>query len=329
MEDGLSMRILLFGSGEFAVPTFRSLRDDGHDIALVVSQPDKVRGRGRDVSPTPVKAEALEAGVPVLTPGNVNERSVIDAIQAARADLAYVAAFGQKIGAELLGAFPVGIVNLHASLLPALRGAAPIQWAIINGLEETGVSIFRLVEKMDAGPILVQRRTAIGDVETADELHDRLARIGCDAVRAVMELLAREPGHPGIAQDAGRATPAPKLSKADGRIRFDAPADALACRIRGMWSWPGATCRFLSADGKRDEMVTLARARPYEGRGAPASSTESAGLIDDVLSVRAADGALEVLEIKPANGALMSWHDFVNGRHVAPGDRFLPIEGEA
>ncbi|HKQ48343.1 MAG TPA: methionyl-tRNA formyltransferase [Phycisphaerae bacterium] len=319
------MRILFFGSGEFAIPTLRSIAGDGHDIVAVVTQPDRPRGRGKEVKPTPAKSAAIDLGLSVLTTDDVNSAQMTAQLKSLGADLAYVAAFGQKIGKELLTAFPVGIVNLHASLLPALRGAAPINWAIINGDHETGVTVFRLVEKMDAGPILVQRRTAIGDVETADELHDRLARIGCDAVRATLELLAAQPDTPGTPQDAAKATIAPKLSKNDGHIAFDKPAAQLANRILGLWSWPGATCRYCSADGRRDEIVTLARARPYEGRTTPAGAQET-GRITEVLSVRTADGELEILEIKPAGGRLMPWQDFVNGRHVAPGDRFLPIE---
>lgn len=319
------MRILFFGSGEFAIPTLRSIAEDGHEIVAVVTQPDRPRGRGKELSPTPVKSAAIDRRLSVLATDDVNSAEMTAQLKSLGADLAYVAAFGQKIGRELLGAFPVGIVNLHASLLPALRGAAPINWAIINGDGETGVTVFRLVEKMDAGPILVQRRTVIGDVETADELHDRLARIGCDAVRATLELLAAQPDTSGTPQDPSKATIAPKLSKNDGHITFDQPAVKLADRILGLWSWPGATCRYVSADGRRDEIVTLARARPYEGQKMPAGA-DDAGRITEVLSVRTADGELEILEIKPAGGRLMPWQDFVNGRHVAPGDRFLPIE---
>ena len=320
------MRIVFFGSGEFALPTFDSLTYDGHEVALVVTQPDKVRGRGKETSPTIIKQAAIEAKLPVITPVEVNSTEVVAQIRAVDAELAYVAAFGQKIGAQLLTAFPAGIVNLHASLLPRWRGAAPIQWAVMSGDVETGVTVFRLVEKMDAGPILIQRRTVIGDLETADELHDRLARVGCDAVRATLELLKSRPDHPGIPQEESKATLAPKLKKADGRISFDMPAKMLAQRICGLWSWPGAACRFVSADGKRDEQVTLARARPYEGGDSRPDSPEDLGKLSNVLSLQTAGGALEILEINPAGGALMEWRDFVNGRHIKPGDRFLPLD---
>lgn len=320
------MRILFFGSGEFAIPTLRSIVNDGHEIVAVVTQPDRPRGRGKEVLPTPLKLAALDLGRSVLATDHVNDPEMTARLKSLGADLAYVAAFGQKIGPELLSAFPIGIVNLHASLLPALRGAAPINWAIINGDHETGVTVFRLVEKMDAGPVLVQRRTVIGDVETADELHDRLARIGCDAVRAAFDLLAAEPKSPGAPQDPSSATVAPKLSKADGHIAFDQAASKVAHRICGLWTWPGASCRYQSTDGRRDEVVTLARARPSEGRPRSARSADLFGRITDILSVQTAEGELDILEIKPAGGRVMPWQDFVNGRHVAPGDRFIPIE---
>ncbi|MBX3395300.1 MAG: methionyl-tRNA formyltransferase [Phycisphaerae bacterium] len=320
------MRIVFFGSGEFAIPTFDSIRFDGHEIVTVVSQPDRARGRGKEPKPTPLKEVATSEGLPVICPEDVNTPEIVHEIKSHKADLAYVAAFGQKIGPELLTAFPVGIVNLHGSLLPAYRGAAPVQWAVIHGDEFTGVTVFRLVEKMDAGPILMQRRTGIGPDETADELHDRLARIGCDAVRETLKLLESNPAHRGEEQDAARATIARKLRKSDGFIRFDTPTIKLSHAICGLWSWPGAQCRFVSADGKRDELVTLARAVPYEGRTSPAAAPSDCGVITSMMSVQTIDGELAVLEIKPAGGKLMSWQDYVNGRHVQPGDRLVPVD---
>ncbi len=320
------MRILFLGSSEFALPTLFSILNDGHDIVTVVTQPDRAQGRGRHLAPTPVKAEALRIGLPVMAVDQVNEPQVVSTIKSLRADLAYVAAFGQKIGPELLAAFPVGIINLHPSLLPALRGAAPVQWAILNGDTETGVSVFRLVEKMDAGPVLVQRRTAIVPGETADELLARLARVGCDAVRAALEALVANPAMPGTPQDPALVTFGRKLRKEDGRITFDQTAARVAHRVCGLWSWPGAACRYVSADGRRDEVVLLARAVPYEGLAVPARTPEDCGLITEMLAVQCLDRELSLLEVKPAGGRLMPWPDFVNGRHVRPGDRLLPAD---
>ncbi len=320
------MRIVFFGSGEFAIPTFDSIAHDGHEIVAAVTQPDRPRGRGKAPLPTPLKTVAVEASVPVISPENVNAADVIEHIESFKADLAYVAAFGQMIRRRIREAFPIGIFNLHGSLLPALRGAAPIQWSVINGDAETGVTLFRLVKRMDAGPIIIQRRTAIGADETASELHDRLARIGCDAVREGLKLLEADPAMPGEPQDASLVTLAPKLSKTDGHIPFDMPAEQLANRINGLWSWPGATCRFTSADGGRDEVVTLGRAVPYEGPARPSRSPDDLGVLTEVLAVQASDREMTIVEIKPAGGRLMPWRDFVNGRRVKPGDRLRPIE---
>jgi len=315
------MRVIFFGSGDFGIPTFRWLREEGHEVLAVVSQPDRPAGRGKGLHKTPMREYAESAGVRVLTPTDVNAAEVVEEIRGLRADLGYVAAFGQKIGREVLMMFPVGIVNLHGSRLPALRGAAPVQWAVINGDAETGVTIFRLVEKMDAGPILAQRRTAIGVDETADDLLQRLSRIGCDCLEGALARLALDPNDPGDPQDESRVTLAPKLKKADGAVDFGQPAGVIAARINGLWSWPGAACRFVSADGKRDEVVVLARARPSEspGRGGVP------GIVGEVLTVGTGTGELELLEIKPAGGKLMDWRSFVNGRHVKPGDRFVRI----
>ncbi|MCB9851607.1 MAG: methionyl-tRNA formyltransferase [Phycisphaerales bacterium] len=324
------MRIVFFGSSEFAIPTFDSIRGDGHDIPLVVSQPDKPQGRGKKLTPTPLKAAALEECIPVITPENVNAPEVVAQIRECRADLGYVVAFGQFLARELReSVFPAGMVNLHGSVLPALRGAAPIQWSVINGSGEAGVTTFRIVKEMDAGPILITRRTAINEDETSSDLHDRLARIGCDAVRETIKLLETDPKTPGEPQDHSLATIAPKLQKSDGFIRFDFSARALCSRINGLWDWPGAVCRFVSADGKRDERVTIARVRPYEGRTQAAANDDELGRISETMAVQARDGAIEILEIKPAGKNLMPWPDFVNGRRVRPGDRFLPVEPQA
>lgn len=324
------MRIVFFGSGAFAIPTFDSIRGDGHEIPLVVSQPDRPKGRGKKLTPTPLKAVAVEEGIPVITPEDVNAPDILQRIREQKADLGYVVAFGQKIGHELLhDIFPTGIVNLHGSVLPALRGAAPIQWSVINGRGEAGVTVFRIVERMDAGPILITRSTAIGEDETSSALHDRLARIGCDAVRETIKLLEADPKAPGTPQDESLATKARKLRKTDGCIHFDEKASALTSRINGLWDWPGANCRFVSADGKRDERVTIARVRPYEGQSQPATSDADLGRVTDMMALQARNGAIEILEIKPAGKNLMPWPDFVNGRRVQPGDRFAPVEPQA
>ncbi len=314
------MRLLFFGSGSFAVPTLRNLQQN-HDIAAVITQPDRPSGRGRKLTPTPVKERALQLGLEVITVERVNDESMVPRLLDFAADVGVVLAFGQKIGSPIRDSIPGGCINAHASLLPKYRGAAPFQWTILNGEEKAGVTVFKLVQRMDAGPILTTRWTSPKPEETADELHDRLAGIAVDAITGAMELYAADPNPPGEPQDDAAATQAPKLRKADGVIDFARPAAELAHFVCGMWGWPGARCRFTSSDGTRSEDVVLARARLAEGQTEPIPP----GQLDSRLLVATADGMLELLEIKPAGGKLMTWPDFANGRHVKAGDRFTRV----
>ncbi len=314
------MRILFFGSGAFSVPTLRNL-EQNHQIVRVVTQPDRPGGRGRQPIATPARAMAEELGLAVLPTADVNAPETAAELLAERADLGVVLAFGQKIGPQLLHEIAGGCINAHGSLLPAYRGAAPVHWAIIRGERRTGVTVFKLVQRMDAGPILASRWTYIKPEETTSELHDRLAAIAVDAVRAALECYAADPNPAGAPQDETAATAAPKLTKEDGVLDFSRPASELASRICGLWSWPAARCLWVSAaDGRRQE-IALARARVAEGLP-PATP---AGQLDDRLHLATGDGMLEILELKPAGGTLMTWPQFVNGRRVRPGDRFESV----
>ncbi len=314
------MRLLFFGSGAFAVPTLRNLQQN-HDIAAVITQPDRPSGRGRKLTPTPVKERALQLGLQVITVEQVNDESMVRRLLDFGADVGVVLAFGQKIGPPIRDSIPGGCINAHASLLPKYRGAAPFQWTIINGEEKAGVTVFKLVQRMDAGPILTTRWTSPKPEETADELHDRLAGIAVDAITGALELYAADPNPPGEPQDEAAATQARKLKKEDGFIDFAKPAAELAHFVCGMWDWPGARCRFSSNDSSRSEDVVLARARLAEG--VPADLLP--GELDSRLLVTTGDGMLELLEIKPAGGKLMTWPDFANGRHLKAGDRFTRL----
>ena len=311
------MRLVFFASGEFALPTLRWLCHSEHEVALVVTQPARGSGRGRKRTPTPVCDLAEEFGLNVLEAENVNDSETLAQLTALKARLGLVIAFGQKLGNKLLGLFPGGCINSHASLLPKYRGAAPINWAIVRGEERTGVTVFKLVERMDAGPILSSRWTEIKEDESAGELHDRLAGIGVDAVQAALELYAGDALPVGTSQDESQVTPAPKLKKRDGWIDFDRPAVEVVRHIRGMTPWPGATARFEARDG-RWEQVTLTQVRVAE---TPDKPTQTAGEIDSRLYVSTRSAFLELLELKPSSGRVMTWQDYVNGRHVAAGDR--------
>lgn len=316
------MRIAFLASGAFAVPTLRWLVQSEHDVVLVVTQPARPSGRGRRVTPTPVSSLAAELGLPLLEAEDVNAPSVLQRLRSTGARLGLVIAFGQKIGDELLDLMPGGCINLHASLLPKYRGAAPINWAILRGEERTGCTVFRIVRRMDAGAILTTRWTAIKPEETAGELHDRLAAVGVDAVDAALQLFDGGASPAGTEQNESAVTAAPKLKKSDGLVRFDRAVADVTRHIRAMTPWPGAAASYVQAAG-RTERVVMIRVRRAED---PSKPSIAPGTIDERRFVAARDGYVEILEVKPSSGRIMSWADFVNGRRVATGDTFVDPE---
>lgn len=318
------MKLAFFGTGEFAVAALRALRTAGHEIPVVVSQPDRPAGRGLQVQPTHVRLAAEELGLSHVQAADVNAVPPEDLLRGAA--LAVIVAFGQKIGPALLAAASRGFVNIHGSLLPKYRGAAPYQWAVINGDATSGVTTFLLNERWDAGPILGRRETPIGDTETADELHDRLSLIGAELIVETVASIERGDARP-LVQDVAQACRAPKLSKADSAIDWSQPARVLVRRINGLWSWPTATAMLHPAKGKPVQ-VQLARARVEEGTGAGTTEARSGDFLPDG-SVQTGEGRLRVLELKPAGGKLMKFEQFANGRDVNPPARLGPIEPPA
>ena len=317
------MRIAFLGTGEFGCPTLRALRDAGHEIVAAISQPDRPAGRGRKIQPSYIHAAADELGIRHIQTADVN---VLEPGEAApNVALGVVVAFGQKIGPAWLHAFPHALINIHASLLPRHRGAAPYQWAILSGDETTGVSVFRLSERWDAGPLLGQRETAIGDLETAEELHDRLALVGAELIVDIVRAIATGTSRP-VEQDASLATRAPKLSRRDSAIDFAQPARRVQRRIHGLWSWPAATCLLDLGDG-RAERVQLARAKLLDETTAPTEASPPGAIHDDG-SVQTGCGRLMLLEVKPAGGKLMPFEAFARGRHITPSMRLRKLELE-
>lgn len=319
------MRLVFLGTGDFGAPVLRALLAAGHDVRRVISQPDRPVGRGQAVKPTAMHALADELGIEHVQAADVNAHCF--AVLFGDVELGFVAAFGQKIGPGVLAAMPRGCVNLHGSLLPKYRGAAPYQRAILAGERVTGVTVFQLDERWDAGPIWARRETEIGDTETADELHDRLAVIGADAVVEALRLIETGEARP-LPQDAAQASKAPKLSKADGHVDFAQPSFRVVRRIHGLWSWPAAACEFVSHTGKR-ERVQLARAAVVdESRGPDETGVEPGVFLPD-LSVQTEQGTLRLLELKPAGGKLMAFEAFANGRRIRPGDRLARASVDA
>ncbi len=316
------MNIVYLGSGEFGIECLNALSGSGHRLRFIVTQPANPAGRGRKPNPTAVACWADAHSVPFIETGNVNVPDVIKTIAGYEPDLIVVIAFGQKIGKDLVNLPPKGAINVHASLLPRYRGAAPINWAIINGESQTGISIITLAAKMDAGLVLGQSQTDIGPDETAGELHDRLAKLAAPLLLSTIDQIAN-----GTAvyaeQDHSKATLAPKLKKTDGFIDFAEPADVLARKIRGLWPWPGASADYLSKKTGKSIRVTIASAQVVETANRAGLTP---GILDENRNVICGRDALKLTRIKPAGSALMDFKAFTNGRQTHPGDSLTKIE---
>lgn len=316
------MQIIYLGSGEFGIECLKALAGSGHMLPLIVTQPAQQAGRGRKPRPTPVAEWAKDHSIKFVETDNVNAPEMVGRIAGMRPDLIVVIAFGQKIGNELINLPAKGAINVHASLLPKFRGAAPINWAIINGEAETGISIITLAEKMDAGQVLAQQKTEISENETAGELHDRLAQLAAPLLLKTLDQIAA-----GTAayteQDHSRATLAPKLKKSDGFLNFEDPAEILRRKILGFWPWPGASAVYTSKQTTKSIRVTIAMAGVVETSN-PSSLT--VGTLDEDLNVICGQKSLGIEKIKPDGSRLMNFADFVNGQHTKPGDTFTKIE---
>lgn len=312
------MRILFAGSGTFGLASLRALVEGGQEVVTIITQPDRPSGRGQQVQGGPIKWFAREQNIPVVQPENVNSPASLRRLRELRPDLLLVIAFGQKIGPELLTMPKYGAVNLHASLLPKYRGAAPINWAIINGELETGLSVMAMTEVIDAGDILGQRATPIEPNETAGDLHDRLSRLGARLVTEVVRELPLEEVER-RRQNENQVTQAPRLKKADGLIDWALPALEVHNRIRGMTPWPGAYT-FL-AGGKTPLRLVVERAEVAKagGKGEPGVILVAG---PEGIEVAAATGAVRIKEVTPAGKRAMSAADFINGHHIEAGMRF-------
>ena len=277
----------------------------------VITQPDRPAGRGRAVAPSPVKRRALEAAVPVLQPPRLRDPGWPERLAEHRADVAVVAAFGQILPRAVLDVPARGSINVHASVLPRYRGAAPIAWAIMRGETETGITTFQMDPGMDTGDILLTERTAIGPEETAGELSARLAEIGARLLLRTLEQIGSLPRTP---QDHGAATLAPRLKKEDGWLRPAEPARDLVNRVRGCNPWPGAA---LATPAGR-LLIWRAVSAPAPGMAAPPGTLV---LLPPTLAIATGDGVLLPLHVQPENRKAMAWPDFLRGARLSAGAR--------
>ncbi len=299
------MRVLFYGTPAFALPTFQGLLAR-HRVTAAVTQPDRPAGRGQRAQASPVKALALEHGIRVLQPVRLRDPGWPERLAEHAADVAVVVAFGQILPRAVLDVPARGSINVHASLLPRYRGAAPIAWAIICGERETGITTFQMDAGMDTGPLLLQRPTPIGPEETAGELAERLAVLGAEVL---LETLDRLDSLTPRAQESQAATLAPRLRKEDGLLDWTQPAATLAARVRGLNPWPGATT--VTPGGR----LLIWRARAIVGRGEPGVLTA----VEGRLVVGTGAGLLEPLEVQPENRRAMDWDAYLRGARLGLG----------
>lgn len=307
------MRIVFMGTPDFAVPTLDAIVAAGHEVLAVVAQPDSVAGRGLKVNRPATVLRALELGLPVRQPRAINSGPFRDWFTTEAFDVAVVVAYGRILKPWHLAAPRYGCLNVHASLLPRWRGAAPIHHAILAGDARTGVCTMKMAEGLDTGDVLLCEETPIGPDETVGELWDRLALMGADLLVQTLDRLAELTPRP---QDEALATLAPPLTRADGRVDWSRPAGRVHDHIRGLSPWPGAWTEH------RGQPFKLWRSRPVEGEG-PAGTVLRA---DDRLVVACGEGAVELLEAQAAGGRRQSGRELCNGRKVALGER-LGAEG--
>jgi len=308
------LRVLFYGTPSFALPTLEALLG-AHHVVAVVTQPDKPAGRGQRVAAPPVKERALAAGVPVLQPPRLRDAGWPERLRELGAEIAVVVAFGQILPKAVLDAPARGSINIHASLLPRYRGAAPIAWAIIRGETETGITTFQMDPGMDTGAMLLRESTRILPGETAGELAARLAPLGAAVIlRTLAELDALAP----TPQDNRQATLAPRLKKEDGWLRLGEPAKALVDRIRGCNPWPGAA---LAAATHR-LLIWRAVVVPHATTAALGTLVKTG---PGAMAVATGEGLLLPLEVQPENRKAMPWEDFLRGARLGPGDRLTEI----
>jgi len=305
------MRIIFFGTGKFALPTVKSLIDSEHEVAAVVTQPDSKKGRGWNVLPTPVKAfvEKAAPGLEVLQPEDASEEGFIRYLNAAGADVFVVVDYGKILPPEVLDVPEKGCLNLHPSLLPKYRGAAPLNWVIVNGEEETGNTVIMMNERMDAGSVIAQETTPIGE-EDAAQLGERLSRAGAELMMKSLGAIV-DGSAESREQDEAEASYAPKLTKNDGEVDWTQPAVNICARIRGLQPWPGAFTRF----NGRTLKIIKAAVDDTGTEKAPAGAV----IGEKDLIVAAGEGAVRIITLQMEGKKAMSADGFLRGHSVKKG----------
>jgi len=312
----VSLRVVMMGTGTFALPAFRKLIESSHQIVGLLTQPDRT-GKGHHQHVNPLKELALTQGIPVLQPARANAPESLEQLRSLAADLFVVAAYGQILSADLLAIPRLGAINLHGSLLPKYRGAAPVQYAVWKGETETGVTIFQIEPRLDAGPILGVVTTSILPRETSGQLHDRLAELAGPLALQVVEELEHGTSRPRL-QNPGQVTKSPRIKKEEGVIDWQRPAREIGWHVRAMQPWP-MPYTFLHLPGRTPLRLLIL---DVDSVGWPLSKAASAGTIavhDGALFVRTGDGAVRVNMLQPAGKRAMLASDFLRGTALAEG----------
>jgi methionyl-tRNA formyltransferase len=310
------------GTGPFAVPSFDALLRGGHRIALVVTRPRPPVKSRKGPPPSPVRRWAEEHQLPIFDPPSINDAQAIEKVGSLDADLLMVCDYGQILKPAALATAPLGGINLHGSLLPAYRGAAPVQRALLGGQRQTGVSVIHMTPRLDGGPILCTRETPIGDQETAGELETRLAQIGVDAVLETVDQLAAWDGKSpiGVAQDPAQVSKAPRLNKSEGLIDWSRTVREVDCHVRGMQPWPTAFT-FLKPDTTKPPMrLAIKQVSPAtvdKGDAVAGQIVDGPGLL-----VATGDGVLEIKRLQPAGKREMDAEEFLRGHQIPGGTCF-------
>jgi methionyl-tRNA formyltransferase len=303
------MKIVFMGTPEFAVPSLKALIESGDEVVAVVTQPDKPRGRGLEVTPPPVKILAQKYGIPVLQPQKIKTEEFLKQLEELRPDIICVVAYGKILPKGILELPRYGCINVHASLLPKYRGAAPINWAIIRGEKVTGITTMKMDEGMDTGDILLQREVPIEDEDTAETLSHKLSLTGAEVLIETLNLLKEGKLKP-IPQNHSQATYAPMLKKEDGEIDWGKTAEEIKNLVRGTLPWPGA---YTFLDNK---ILKVYKVRVVEGQGKPGEVIKSD---KETLRVATGENALDILELQIEGGKRLDTATFLRGRKIREG----------
>ena len=316
MTPATPLRIVFFGTPDFAVPTLEALHGSRHRVAAVVTQPDRARGRGQHSQPGPVKQLAERLGLTILQPQRLRDEEFLEAYRKLDADLGVVAAYGKILSDAVLAVPKLGLVNVHASLLPKYRGAAPIHRAVMAGETMTGVTIMRVVKALDAGPMLSKVTRPIADAETSAEVERDIARLGAGALVEAVDALAT--GHVSeVPQDESEATYAHKLERADGIVDWSRPARAIHNQIRGLHPWPHA---FSELQGERTILLRSEVEAERQAHGVPGDVIEAS---PDRFAVQTGDGILRLLMLQREGRRAVTAREFLAGRRIEPGAGFV------